>query len=143
MYCWWMIFEVLPLVIVRVGVVEELFQRDGEDEDVGLAIPVRGVDVDLAVLAGDASDVNVAFGRVLQGGVEVLEHRLGAVGPRPQISLGKGHHGDEVEVLQHVGGRDVVEVPVAEGREGLIHRSRAASHPLRARNSSKGSMRSS
>lgn len=59
--------EVLPLVIVRVGVVEELFQRDGEDEDVGLAIPVRGVDVDLAVLAGDASDVNVAFGRVAPG----------------------------------------------------------------------------
>ena len=56
---------------------------------------------------------------MLQGGVEVFEHRLGAVGPRPQISLGKGHHGDEVEVLQHVGGRDVVEVPVAEGREGV------------------------
>ena len=63
--------------------------------------------------------MRVTFGRVLQGGVEVFEHRLGAVGPRPQISLGKGHHGDEVEVLQHVGDRDVVEVPVAEGREGV------------------------
>ena len=49
--------------------------------------------------------------------VEVLPDGLRAVFPCPQVHLHEVHRGLEVEVLEHVGGRNLVEVAIAERGE--------------------------
>ena len=50
--------------------------------------------------------------------VELLPDVLGALLPGPEVDLDEVHAGLEVEVLQNVGGGDLVKVAVAEGGEG-------------------------
>ena len=117
--------EVFLLVVSRVGIVDKAVrgskvavsavERSGNYElVVFLGIAVYR-DVYLAVDTLDVGNLAVESCMVLEVIVELLPDVLCAVFPGPQIDFYEVHAGLEVEVLENVGSRDLIEVAVAEG----------------------------
>ena len=121
--------EQLLLVLARVKIVHHAnksvasvllhrhIQRRRDDHLVILFHFAVHSDVDFAVLPLDLRDLAVQAGRVLQMLVQGLPNELRALLPRPEINLDKVHASLEIEVLEHVGRRDLVKIAIAKGRE--------------------------
>ena len=92
-------------------------ERGGDDEFVeDLLFAVDG-DGDFLTIADDLLDLGVEEGRVGDLLVEGLVDGLGAIFPGPEVDVDEVHHRLEVEVFEDVGGRDFIEIAIAERGE--------------------------
>ena len=106
------------LLLGGVEVVGQVLERRRDDDLVELLDLAVDGDADLAVLPLDLRDIAVQAGLVQEMVVELLPDPLRAVLPGPEVALDEVHRGLEVQIFQDVGRRDLVEIAVAEGREG-------------------------
>ncbi len=93
-------------------------ERGGNDDLVILFHLAVDGHIDLSVLSFHLLDDGVQAGRVLKMLVQGLPDELGAVLPGPEVDLDEVHAGLEIQIFKDIGGRDLVEIAIAEGGEG-------------------------